>query len=145
MFPWKDFLLGWIRKIQKHKEERDRSGKFKKTRRKEWRKEKEEIFMYVEVLMCFPSVGNTLGVPPSCDPPSGEPTHMGTSPTTKFPINTGVKIGVRGREWKGDHCLLQSSQISAVVVGPSFMFMNFSRTNLWGLWQKYVSSCFENQ
>jgi hypothetical protein len=43
-FPRKDFLMGWIRKIQKHKEERDRSGKFKKTRRKEWRKEKEEIF-----------------------------------------------------------------------------------------------------
>jgi hypothetical protein len=34
---------GQIRKIQKHKKERDRSGKFKKTRRKEWRKEKEEI------------------------------------------------------------------------------------------------------
>jgi len=33
-----------IKKIQKHKEERDRLGKFKKTRRKEWRKEKEEIF-----------------------------------------------------------------------------------------------------
>jgi hypothetical protein len=30
-FSWKGFLLGWIRKIQKHKEERDRSGKFKKT------------------------------------------------------------------------------------------------------------------
>jgi hypothetical protein len=28
MFPWKDFLMGWIRKIQKHKEERDRSGIF---------------------------------------------------------------------------------------------------------------------
>jgi hypothetical protein len=35
--------------MHKHKEERDRSGKFKKTR-----KEKEEIFTYVEVpiLMC---------------------------------------------------------------------------------------------
>jgi hypothetical protein len=43
MFPWKDFLMGLIRKIQKHKEERDRSEKFRKTRRKEWRKEKEEI------------------------------------------------------------------------------------------------------
>jgi hypothetical protein len=31
MFPWKDFLMGRIRKIQKHKEERDRSGKLKKT------------------------------------------------------------------------------------------------------------------
>jgi hypothetical protein len=24
VFPWKDFLMGWIRKIPKHKEERDR-------------------------------------------------------------------------------------------------------------------------
>jgi hypothetical protein len=66
MFPWKDFLMGWIRKIQKHKEEKDRSGKFKKTRRKEWMKEKEEIFMYVEVpiLVCSPSVGNTLRLLP---------------------------------------------------------------------------------
>jgi hypothetical protein len=86
MFLWKDFLMGRIRKIQNHEEERDRSGKFKKTRRKEWRKEKEkEIFMYVEVSipMCCPSVGNALGLPPSCDPPSGEPTLVGTSPTTK--------------------------------------------------------------
>jgi len=44
MFPWKDFMTGQIKKIRKHKHERDRSGKFKKTRRKEWRKEKEEIF-----------------------------------------------------------------------------------------------------
>jgi hypothetical protein len=75
MFPWKDFLLGRIREIQKHKEERGRSGEFKKTRRKEWRKEKEEIFMYVEVpiLVCFPSVGNTLGVPPSCNLPQENP------------------------------------------------------------------------
>jgi len=46
-----------------HKEERDRSGKFKKTRWKEWRKEKEEIFTFVEVLilMCSASFGNTKG------------------------------------------------------------------------------------
>jgi hypothetical protein len=25
MFPWKDFLMGWIKKVQKHKEEKDRS------------------------------------------------------------------------------------------------------------------------
>jgi hypothetical protein len=41
--------------------------------------------------------------------------------------------------------LLQPAQISAVVIGPSFMLVNFPRTNLWGLWQKYVSLCFENQ
>jgi len=34
MFPWNNFLMGWIRKIEKHKEEGDKSGKFKKTRRK---------------------------------------------------------------------------------------------------------------
>jgi hypothetical protein len=32
MFPGEDFLMGQIRKIQKH-EERDRSGKFKNTRK----------------------------------------------------------------------------------------------------------------
>jgi hypothetical protein len=36
--------MGWIRKIQKHNEKRDRPGKFEKTRRKEWRKEKQEIY-----------------------------------------------------------------------------------------------------
>jgi hypothetical protein len=36
--------MGWIRKIQKHKEKRGRSGKLEKTRRKEWRKEKQEIY-----------------------------------------------------------------------------------------------------
>ncbi len=41
MFPWKDFLMGWIKKIQKHKEERDKLGKFKKTRRKEWREKRD--------------------------------------------------------------------------------------------------------
>jgi hypothetical protein len=34
--------MEWIRKIQKHKQEMERSGKFKKTRRKEWMKEKEK-------------------------------------------------------------------------------------------------------
>jgi hypothetical protein len=86
MFPRKEFLMGSIRKLQKHKES-DRSGNFLKTRRKEWRKEKEEIFFektYVEVpiLVCFPSVRNTFKLSPLCDPPSGKPTHMGTSLTT---------------------------------------------------------------
>ncbi len=34
MFPWKDFLMGWTRKIQKH-EARDRSGKKKKKKKKQ--------------------------------------------------------------------------------------------------------------
>jgi hypothetical protein len=80
MFPWKDFLMGRIKKIKKHKEERDRSGRFKKTRRKEWRREKQYIFSYMEVpiLMCSRSV------PLWCDLPSGESAYMGTSPTTLF-------------------------------------------------------------
>jgi hypothetical protein len=93
MIPWKDFLMGCIKKIKKHKEERDRSGKFKKTRRKEWRKEREEIFAYLEVpiLMCSPLVGDAMGLPLWWDSPSGEPTHMGTSPTT-------------AQDWKKKHC-----------------------------------------
>jgi hypothetical protein len=63
---------------------KDRSGKLKKARRKEWRKEKEEIVTYVKVpiLMCSQLVGNTLGLPRSCDTPSEEPTCMGTQPIT---------------------------------------------------------------
>ncbi len=44
MFPWKDFLMGRIRKIQKHKEERDKSGKFKKQEGKNGG-EKKKIFL----------------------------------------------------------------------------------------------------
>jgi hypothetical protein len=60
---------------------------FLKKTRKEWRKEKkEEIYLFpsveVPILMCSPTVENALGLPPSCDPPSGEPTRMGTSLTT---------------------------------------------------------------
>jgi hypothetical protein len=57
MFPWKDYLMGWIRNIQKYKEKRDRSGKFKKkTTRKQWSKENEEILtpMEVPILVCSP-------------------------------------------------------------------------------------------
>jgi hypothetical protein len=90
-----------MRKIQNHKEERDRSGKFKKNKKER----KKEIVAYTEVpiLMCSPLVANSLKLSPSevpilmysplvanslklspsCDPPSEEPTPMGTSPTTK--------------------------------------------------------------
>jgi hypothetical protein len=44
MFPWKDFLMGRIRKIQKHKEERDRSGKFKKNKKKRMEEKKRRYF-----------------------------------------------------------------------------------------------------
>jgi hypothetical protein len=42
------------------------------------------FFTYVEVpiLVCSPSVSNTLKLSPLCDPPLGKPTHMGISPTT---------------------------------------------------------------
>jgi hypothetical protein len=63
---------GHIRKIQKNKKER-----MDEKRRRDllhmWR------FPY---FVCSPSVRDTLGLPPSCDPTSGEPTLMGTSPTT---------------------------------------------------------------
>jgi len=45
MFPWKDFLMGWIRKLQKHKE-RDRSGKKIKTRRNGGKKKKRFLFYF---------------------------------------------------------------------------------------------------
>jgi hypothetical protein len=48
MFPWKEFLMEWIRKIQKNKKER-----------------KKEIVAYTEVpiLMCSPLIRNTLMQP----------------------------------------------------------------------------------
>jgi hypothetical protein len=73
MFPWKDFLMEQIRKIQKHKEEMEqiRKKKFKnKKERMEERKRRDFIFMKViymkvPILMCSPSVRNTLGLLPS--------------------------------------------------------------------------------
>jgi len=44
MFPWRDFGMGRIGKIQNDQEERDRSEKMKKTRRKEYTEKEEEIF-----------------------------------------------------------------------------------------------------
>jgi hypothetical protein len=47
--------------------------------------------------MCSPLVGNTTGLVPLCDPPSGEPTGMGTSPTTCTPPLPGFSArGYRG-------------------------------------------------
>jgi hypothetical protein len=45
---------------------------------------KEEICAYMEVpiLVCLPLLGDALRLPHLCDPPSGEPTHMGISLTT---------------------------------------------------------------
>jgi len=67
--------MGRIRNIQKHKEERDRSGKFQKKRWKEWRKQKENIFTFVEVLilMCSAWVGNTKGYHPCATLPQENP------------------------------------------------------------------------
>ncbi len=75
----------------------DGSGKFKNTRRKgtdhessknqegkNGGKKKKRFLLYVEVpilIMCSSSFRNALRVPPLCNPPSGEPTCMGTSPT----------------------------------------------------------------
>jgi hypothetical protein len=48
MFPWKDFLIGWITKIQKHKEERDKSEKFKKQEGKNGGKKKKRLLSVLE-------------------------------------------------------------------------------------------------
>jgi hypothetical protein len=67
-------MMGHIRKILKNKKER-----------MEERKRRDFFFTNLEVpiLVCSPSVSkNTLGLLPLCNPPSGEPTCMGTSPTT---------------------------------------------------------------
>jgi hypothetical protein len=64
MLPWKDFLMRQIKKIQKHEEERDRSGKFKeKQEGKNGGKKKKRFFVYVDAPIhnCSPSVGNALG------------------------------------------------------------------------------------
>jgi hypothetical protein len=77
----------------------DGSGKFKNTRKKgtdqenaknQWRKEKQEIFTFLEVLilMCSASVRHQ-GLPPSCNPPSGEPTH--TEPPYNFKLSVVFK------------------------------------------------------
>jgi len=70
----KIFLMRWIRKIQKNKKERMEEMKIR------------GFFKFFlerfPVLVCSPLVGNALMLPPSCDPPSGEPTRMGTPPTT---------------------------------------------------------------
>ncbi len=68
--------MRWIRKIQKNKKEGKNGGKEKKRlfcffRKHTWR---------FPVLVCFPPVGNALMLPPSCDPPSVEPTCMGSFP-----------------------------------------------------------------
>jgi hypothetical protein len=63
MFLWKDFLMGRIRKIQKHKEERDTVQKNKKERMEE-RKKRFFTYMEVPILMFSPSVWNIL-MPPS--------------------------------------------------------------------------------
>jgi len=87
MFPWKDFLMGQIRKIQKHKEERDRSAKILKQEGKNGGKKRRDFdagtFPYSCVLhQSGKPERKALGLPPSCNPPSGEPIRMGTSPTT---------------------------------------------------------------
>jgi hypothetical protein len=64
---------GQIMKVQKNKKER-----------MEERKRRDFFLWYVEVpilIMCSSLFGNALRLPPLCNPPSGEPTCMGTSPT----------------------------------------------------------------
>jgi hypothetical protein len=79
-------VKGQIRKIQK------------KTRKKEWRKEKKEIFLHTwrfTYLCLLHRSGTPLGYYHSCDPSSGEPTHMGTSLPTKSSIEEQFIAAIR--------------------------------------------------
>jgi hypothetical protein len=49
MFPWKDFWMGRIRKIENHKEERADQKNSKKQEGKNGRKKKKRSFTCVEV------------------------------------------------------------------------------------------------
>jgi hypothetical protein len=44
MFLWKDFMTGQIKKIRKHKEERNRSGKLKKNKKERMEERKRRDF-----------------------------------------------------------------------------------------------------
>jgi hypothetical protein len=67
MFPWKDFWWDGSRKLKDTRRKGTKIRKFRKTRPKEWRKEKEEIFF--SSTWRFPyscdlhSVGNSVEVP----------------------------------------------------------------------------------
>jgi hypothetical protein len=39
--------MGWIRKVQIHKEERDRSGKFRKNKKEEMEERKRRDFFFI--------------------------------------------------------------------------------------------------
>ncbi len=134
----------------------DGSGKFKNTRRKGADQEnskkqegknggkKKKRFLCMSRFP-YSCVFHRSGTPWEYRPhaTSLRRTHSyGNLPYNKIPYQHS---GQNWSAWKGDYCLLQPAQISAVVIGPSFMLVNFPRTNLWGLWQKYVSLCFENQ
>ncbi len=64
---------GQIRKFQKNKKERMEQRK------------RRDFYIHggSHTRVCSPSIENTLRQPPSCDPPSREPSRIGTSPTTK--------------------------------------------------------------
>ncbi len=98
MFPWKDYLMGRIRNIQKHKEKRDRSGKLKKKNKKETveqRKRRDFDAHGGSHTRVFSIGRNAPGLPPS-----GEPTHMGTSPTTsKFVLVQCRLAFLHLRQW----------------------------------------------
>jgi hypothetical protein len=91
MFLWKDFLMGRIRKIQNHEEERDRSGKYKKKQegknggKNGGNKRKRDFYVrggfHTHVFSI--SWECPAGLPPLCHPPSGEPADVGTSPYNK--------------------------------------------------------------
>jgi len=94
MFLWKEFLMGWITKIQKHKEERNRSGKnFKRKRRgKNGGKKKKKYFLLRTWRFPYSCVlhqsGTPFGLPPSCNPPLWEPPLQPKAYPYIHPFNT---------------------------------------------------------
>ncbi len=62
MFSWKDFLMGQIKKFQKHKEEKDRSGKFKKEKEKKNGEKKKKRFLHMQRVQ-YKWVLHWLGTP----------------------------------------------------------------------------------
>jgi hypothetical protein len=76
--------MGRIRKIEKHKEERDRSGKFRKKKKEKMEETKRRDFYicrgsHTRVF----SIGRERPWAIALSTTHSYPTHMGTSPTTQ--------------------------------------------------------------
>jgi hypothetical protein len=92
MFPWKDFLMRWIRKIQRHKGKGCIRKNFKNKKEKNGGKKKKRFFftnVEVPILACSPLGRNALKLSTLCNPPSLVKTHS----YRNFPCNP-LHLGV---------------------------------------------------